>query len=189
MTRTNFTSLRVLTLAGALLAASACGSDAVDDSIDDAENAGADVSEQVDAAADDVEATAGDLADVLEENGLESLASAVEEIDVAELVDSDEFTFFAPDDEAFRSLDADDIADLLADPEQLDDVLRRHVVGRAIDAAELAEMTSVETEGDTTLEVSVDGDTVMVGDATVSRTDIDVDNGVVHVVDRIFVDA
>jgi len=189
MSRTKSTNLRVLTLAAALLAASACGSDAANDSIDDVADAGEEVSEQVDAAADDVDATAGDLADVLEQNGLESLASAVEEIDIAELVDSDEFTFFAPDDEAFRTLDGDDIADLLADPEQFADVLRRHVVGRTIDAAELAEMTSVETEGGTTLDVSVDGDTVMVGDATVTRTDIDVDNGVVHVVDRVFVEA
>lgn len=187
-TRSKFTGLRALTLAGVLLAASACGSDAVNDSIDDAEDTGENVSEQVDEAADDVDAASGDLAGVLEENGLENLASAFEEIDIAELVGSDEFTFFAPDDEAFMSLGADDLADVLADPAQLDDVLRRHVVAETIDAAALAEMNSVETEGDTTLDVTVDGDTVMVGDATVIKSDIDVDNGVVHIVDRIFID-
>jgi len=167
-----------------LVAAGACSSSA----IDDAGDAGDDVSEEIDESADQVDEATGDLAAVFEDNGLENLASAVEEIDIAEVVGTEDFTFFAPDDEAFQSLDAEDIAVILSDPEQLDDVLRRHVVAERIDAAALAEMSSVETEGGTTLEVSVDEDIVMIGDATVVKADIDVDNGIVHVVDRIFVD-
>ncbi|WP_051062732.1 fasciclin domain-containing protein [Ilumatobacter nonamiensis] len=178
--------------AAMLIAGAACSSAGVDDSesaIDDVSDEVDDVSDDVDEAAEDIDEAGGDLADVLADNGMESLASIVEEIDVTELVGTENFTFFAPSDEAFQSLDAGDLADLLADPTELDDVLRRHIVADTVDAAALSDMSSVETEGATTLDVTVEGDTVMVGDATVTRADIEVDNGVVHVVDRIFVDA
>lgn len=189
MRRPRSTTFRTTTLAAAILATSACSSSAVDDAVDEAEESGESVSEQVDESADQVDDAAGDLATVLAENGLENLASVFEEIDVSSLVGTDEFTFLAPDDEAFQSLEADEIADVLTDPEQLDDVLRRHVVGETIDAAALAELDSIETEGGTTLEVSVADDVITVGDATVTTTDIQVDNGVVHIVDAIFIDA
>ena len=189
MRRPSTTTIRTLTLASALLAAAACSSSAVDDAVDDAEDAGENVSEQVDESAEQVDEAAGDLASVLEQNGLENLASVFEEVDVSSLVGTEEFTFLAPDDQAFQSLEADEIAEVLTDPEQIDDVLRRHVIGETIDAATLAEMDSIETEGGTTLDVSVSGDVIMVGDATVTTTDIQVDNGVVHVVDAIFIDA
>lgn len=185
MYRSNRTKLRAMALAGALVAGAACSSDAVED----AEDTGEDVSEEIDESAEDIDEASGDLASVLEENGLENMASAVEQIDITELVGTEEFTFFAPGDDAFQSLGADDIADVLTDPDQLVEVLRRHAVSETIDAAALAEMDSIETVGETTLEVTVEGDTVMVGGATVTTTDIEVDNGVVHVVDTIFIDA
>lgn len=181
-------TVRAAALVGVLTMAGACSSDAVDDTVDDAEDAGDVVSTELDDAAEETGEAQDDLATVLEENGLENLASAVAEVDIEEMFGTDEFTFFAPDDEAFQSLSAGDIADVLTDPEQLDDVLRRHIVAETLDAAELADTTTVETEGGTSLDVTVDGDVVMVGDATVVRADIDVDNGVVHIVDRIFIE-
>ncbi len=50
------------------------------------------------------------------------------------------FTLFAPDNAAFAALPADDLAALLADPEQLAQVLLYHVSeGQALTAADLAE--------------------------------------------------
>jgi uncharacterized surface protein with fasciclin (FAS1) repeats len=177
-------------LTAGVLVLSACGgSEGVDDAIEEVGDSVEEVSDNIEESADEANESVADLADSLRDNGLESLASAVEEVDFTELTGSDEFTFFAPDDDAFQSLEADQIADLLADPGQLDDVLRRHVVDEALDAGELVDMTSVETEGGTTLDITVDGDTIMVGDATIGEADIEVSDGVVHVVDRIFVDA
>jgi transforming growth factor-beta-induced protein len=46
---------------------------------------------------------------------------------------------------------------------------------------------SFTTEAGTPLEVTVDGDTVLVGDATVERYDIQASNGVVHVIDAVLI--
>ena len=170
---------------GLLLVTTACGS-----SSDGVEEESLDtVGAEIDDVADDAEEASSAFADTLRANGLESLASAVQEIDFRELTDSPEFTFFAPDDEAFQTLEASDIADLLADPDRLSDVLRNHLVGESLDASEIGELDSVETEGGSTLDVAVDDDVVMVSGAVVVRSDIEVDDGVIHVVDRIFVDA
>ena len=114
-----------------------------------------------------------------------TLASAVEQIDVDELIGGETFTFFGPNDEAFLALTADDTADLLADPTALTDVLRNHLVAETIGAAELTEMATVTTLGGTSLPVVVDGDTVTVGGATVVATDIEAGDGVVHTIDQV----
>ena len=46
---------------------------------------------------------------------------------------------------------------------------------------------SFTTAADTMLDVTVDGDTVMVGDATVERYDIQASNGVIHVIDAVLI--
>lgn len=168
-----------------VVAVAGCGSS------DAAENAG-DATEQVaDAAgqsADEADAASSAIATALRENGLESIASAVQNIDFAELADSEAFTFFAPNDAAFQTLDTDEMADLLSEDGRLEDTLRNHIVSERIDAAALAEMTSIETVGGSTLTVSVDGDTVSVGEASVVQADIEIDDGIVHVVDGLFIE-
>ena len=202
-TRTHASVSRRLaaSLAAATLVLAACGADDTDDAIDDAAAAVDDVDadsaeEAVEDAADDVDAEADDaaetaetqsaeLAQVLRDNGLSSVASAVEVIDFTELVDAPEFTFFAPNDEAFSSLSADELADLLSDPGMVADVLRNHTVAATVPSSDLSDGMEVETQAGETLTVSIDGETVMIGDATVVQPDIDVNDGVVHVVDRL----
>jgi uncharacterized surface protein with fasciclin (FAS1) repeats len=46
---------------------------------------------------------------------------------------------------------------------------------------------SFTTAAGTPLEVTVEGDTVMVGDATVERYDIQASNGVIYVIDAVLV--
>lgn len=191
----------VATLATATLVLAACGGDDPDELVDDATAAVDDVDadsaeEAVEDAADDVDAEADDaaesaetqsaeLAQVLRDNGLSSVASAVEVIDFTELVDAPEFTFFAPNDEAFASLSADELADLLADPTMVADVLRNHTIAATVPSGDLSDGMEVETQAGETLVVGIDGETVMIGDATVVQADIDVNDGVVHVVDRL----
>ncbi len=179
-------SKRSITRVGAvaLFASSvvACGSS---DQADDAADQAADAAEQ---SVDDAQQAASELSDALRENGLESIASAVEDVDVAELAGSEEFTFFAPNDAAFQTLDAEQMADLLSDEGRLEDTLRNHILSEGIDAETLVGLTSVETVGGMTLPVEVDGDTVTVGGATVVEPDVDIGDGTVHVVDGLFVE-
>lgn len=174
------TTTRATVLALLITTATACGSsDGVADQVEGA-------SDSVEQAADDIDQRTSDLATTLSENGLTSIASALEAIDLSQLTDTEEYTFLAPSDEAFQAVDPDQIASLLSDPGAVADLLRNHMVNERLTAEQIADLSSVETAAGNTLDVSVDGDTVMVGDATVSSTDIEVGNGMVHVVDRLF---
>jgi uncharacterized surface protein with fasciclin (FAS1) repeats len=173
----------ISTAALGALALTACGSDDDGVSESDVEAAADDAGGVVTDAAEAIDATAVDLESALRDNGLDSLAGIVEQVDVAELVGTETFTFFAPNDEAFTTLSAEQTADLLTDPSQILDTLRNHTVESTVSAEELTSMDQVSTAAGETLEVSVDGDAVMVGDVVVVTTDIEVGDGVIHVVD------
>ncbi len=183
--------LRSILAAGTLIAVlAACGSD--DDAAVDVGDGTVDVDvtalegavdSVVDDVVDEADSSSADLAQTLRDNGLDSAAGIVEQIDVAELVGDGEFTFLAPNDEAFTSLSADDMADLLTDPAQILETLRNHSLDGTQTAADLTTESSVDTRAGESLAVTVDGDTVMIGDVTVVTTDIEVGGGVIHVVD------
>jgi uncharacterized surface protein with fasciclin (FAS1) repeats len=183
--------LRSVAAAAAMVAVlAACGSD--DDAVVDVGDGSIEVDVTalegaVDSAVDDVvdeaTSTSADLAEQLRANGLDSAAGIVEQIDVAELTGDGEFTFFAPNDEAFTSLTADQIADLLTDPGQILETLRNHTLDSTETASDLTAMDSVDTRAGESLPISVEGDAVTIGDVAVVSTDITVGGGVIHVVD------
>jgi len=180
--------LRGTIAAGTLIVVlAACGSDnaAVDlgDGTVDVTALEGDVDSVVDDVVDEADSSSADLAQTLRDNGLDSAAGIVDQIDVAELVGDGEFTFLAPNDEAFTSLSADDMADLLSDPAQILETLRNHSLDGTQTATDLTTATSVDTRAGESLPVTVDGDTVMIGDVVVVTTDIEVGGGVIHVVD------
>ena len=142
-----------------------------------------DVDSVVDDFVDEADSSSADLAQTLRDNGLDSAAGIVDQIDVAELVGDGEFTFLAPNDEAFTSLSADQMADLLSDPAQILETLRNHSLDGTQSATDLTTAASVDTRAGESLPVTVDGDTVMIGDVVVVTTDIEVGGGVIHVVD------
>jgi len=182
--------LRNTIVAGILIAVlAACGSDnaAVDlgdgtVAVDVTELEG-DVDSVVDDFVDESDSNSADLSQTLRDNGLDSAAGIVDQIDVAELVGDGEFTFLAPNDEAFTSLSADEMADLLSDPAQILETLRNHSLDGTQTATDLTTAASVDTRAGESLPVTVDGDTVMIGDVVVVTTDIEVGGGVIHVVD------
>ncbi len=168
--------------AATLLAVSACGSDeTADDQLRDVD--AEQVDDVVDSAVSDVDETGDELAQTLRDNGLDSIAGVVEQVDVSEWLGEGDFTFFAPNNEAFLGLEAEETADLLTDPTQILDVLKNHTLADTVTADELTTMQTVETEADSTLEVTTDGDEVRLGDVVVVSTDIEVGSGVIHVVD------
>jgi uncharacterized surface protein with fasciclin (FAS1) repeats len=171
--------------AAALLSMTACGSDDSGDGVADID--AGEVDDVVDSAVSDAEQTSEDVAQTLRDNGLDSIAGVVEQIDVSEWLGDGDFTFFAPNNDAFMSLDAEQTADLLTDPTQILDVLRNHTLADTVTADELVDMEQVETEAGSTLEVSTDGDEVSVGEVVVVTTDIEVAGGVIHVVDGLLI--
>ena len=97
------------------------------------------------------------------------------------------FTVFAPTDEAFAALPDGTVDNLLMEENkaQLTSILMYHVVPGTVMSTDLSDGMEATTAGDQSLMVSIDGDTVMVGDATVTQADIEASNGVIHVIDMV----
>ncbi|BAN00939.1 hypothetical protein YM304_06250 [Ilumatobacter coccineus YM16-304] len=165
-----------------LLSASACGDDTA--SVDEP---------GVDAAVDDVTDVVDELIASLNGLGLDSAASAVASADLTDIVDAGEFTFLAPNNDAFFAVDADELADLLADPGQVERVLRNHIIASAVVADELRDGASMEAASGRMLDVTVDGNAVTIGGITVVEAEVATGasaetQGVVHIVDGLILE-
>ena len=97
------------------------------------------------------------------------------------------FTVFAPTDEAFAKLPQATLNDLLK-PEnksKLQRILTYHVVAGRVTSADVAKLTSAKAVSGDTIDIKVNGRTVMVDDARVVKTDVAASNGVIHVIDSV----
>ncbi|GAB2989477.1 fasciclin domain-containing protein [Psychrosphaera aestuarii] len=99
------------------------------------------------------------------------------------------FTVFAPTDDAFALLGEDTINALLADADALSNILTYHVINGqvAASAALNAVGTEVEMVNGDFVGLSLDGDDLLVNTATVVTTDIQTDNGIIHVIDAVLI--
>lgn len=94
------------------------------------------------------------------------------------------FTVFAPNDAAFAKLPKGTVEGLLKDKAKLTDILTYHVVSGKVMAKDVMKMKSAKTlqGGNLTFDTS---DGVKVNDAKVIQADIDVSNGVCHMIDTV----
>ena len=94
------------------------------------------------------------------------------------------FTVFAPTDEAFAELPAGTVEGLLGDIPKLTKILTFHVVPGKLMAADVVKLTSAKTvQGQN---VTIDAKSgVKINDAKVITPNIEADNGVIHVIDRV----
>ena len=117
-----------------------------------------------------------------------TLVAAVEAADLVTTLKGDgPFTVFAPTDEAFAALPEGTVENLLKpeNKEQLISVLTYHVVAGKIMSSDIAGKTAmVESVQGSELDVNAT-DGVKVDGATVVTADIETDNGVIHVIDRV----
>ena len=122
--------------------------------------------------------------------GAGSFKTLVQAVQAAGLVDTlkgtGPFTVFAPSDEAFAKLPAATLQSLLANPTQLRSVLTYHVVSGKVSAADVVKLTSAKTVQGADVTITVSGATVRLnGTSTVTATDIQATNGVIHVIDTV----
>jgi uncharacterized surface protein with fasciclin (FAS1) repeats len=118
---------------------------------------------------------------------LSTLVTAVSKAGLADTLSGPgPFTVFAPTNAAFSALPAGTLDSLLANPSQLADVLKLHVISGSVDAAAAtaAAGTDVTTLGGPVAVAMKDGK-LTVGGATVVTTDIKASNGVIHVIDAV----
>ena len=101
------------------------------------------------------------------------------------------FTVFAPTNEAFASLPAGVVANLLKteNKAQLVDVLTYHVVAGTLRAEALKDGEKLKTVEGKELTVRISGSTVFINSAKVTTADVTASNGVVHIIDGVLLPA
>ncbi|MCS6949019.1 MAG: fasciclin domain-containing protein [bacterium] len=95
------------------------------------------------------------------------------------------FTVFAPTDEAFAKIPAETLQAVLADREKLTAILTYHVVPGKLMAADVVNSTQLQTVQGQSITIRAEGGSVMVDNANILQTDIEADNGVIHVIDAV----
>ena len=137
-------------------------------------------------------AAPGTIVEVAVESGsFPTLVAAVQAAGLVDALNSEgPFTVFAPTEEAFAAaLAALDMtaAEVLADTDLLTAVLTYHVLPLEAPAELVLTLDgqSVTTVNGADINVTIDGGTVMVNDATVVATDIAASNGIIHVIDTV----
>ncbi|WP_419927294.1 fasciclin domain-containing protein [Candidatus Poriferisocius sp.] len=190
-------SRKILSLLAALLAlsliAAACGNDDDAESTDAGTSAAQSEPEPAEEMAEEAE-VAGTVVEVAVESGaFPTLVAAVQAAGLVETLSGPgPFTVFAPTEEAFAAALAAlgmTAQELLGDTELLGAVLAYHVLPVAAPAEVVVTLDgqSVATVGGAEVSIAVDGDTVMVNDATVVTADIEASNGIIHVIDTVLI--
>ncbi len=100
------------------------------------------------------------------------------------------YTVFAPNDTAFADLGNETVAGLLNDTQNLTPIIRYHIVEGLYTAPQLVNMTesgnaTLTTLLGTNITVTRQDGTLMVDNATIATADINADNGLIHVIDRV----
>ena len=125
--------------------------------------------------------------------GAENFKTLVAAVKAAGLVDTlksdGPFTVMAPTDEAFAKLPPGTVESLLK-PENKDKlvaILKYHVIPSKAMAADVVGLDGkeVKTAEGSSARIAVRGDTVMIDNARVIKTDIECTNGVIHVIDTV----
>ncbi len=114
-----------------------------------------------------------------------TLVTAVQAAGLVETLKSPgPFTVFAPTDDAFAKLPPGTIQTLVQNIPQLTRILKYHVVPGKLKKTDLAKLGSVTSFEGSTIPIDC-SEGFEVKNATVLTADIEADNGVIHVIDRV----
>ncbi|MEO1193516.1 MAG: fasciclin domain-containing protein [Pseudomonadota bacterium] len=135
-------------------------------------------------------ASAKDIVDIAAGNDdFSTLVAAVQAAGLVDTLKSEgPFTVFAPTNEAFSKLPAGTVESLLepANKDQLVAVLTYHVVPGKVMAGDIAgKMVDATTAQGATAKIDATGSAPTINQANIIATDIEADNGVIHVIDAV----
>lgn len=118
-----------------------------------------------------------------------TLATALQAAGLIDTLKGDgPFTVFAPTDEAFTKLPEGTVENLLKpeNKDKLTAILTYHVVSGKVYAKQVVDLDSATTvEGSDISIVVKDGNVILNGNSTVTKTDIKTSNGIIHVIDQV----
>lgn len=127
-----------------------------------------------------------DIVDIAVSAGsFETLVAAVQAAGLVEALKSPgPLTVFAPVDDAFAQLPPGTVQTLVQNPPQLARILKFHVVAGKYTHADLKSIESLDSLEGSPLPINC-SDAFEVKNATVIQADIEADNGIIHVIDRV----
>ncbi|MEA5507434.1 fasciclin domain-containing protein [Halotia wernerae UHCC 0503] len=119
-----------------------------------------------------------------------TLIQAVKAAKLVETLKSpDSLTIFAPTDEAFARLPKGTLDSLLQDIPKLKKILMYHVAFGDVRSEDLEQIEEAETLEGSVLAIEFTEGVIKVNDASVLKTDILADNGVIHIIDAVLMPA
>jgi uncharacterized surface protein with fasciclin (FAS1) repeats len=126
-----------------------------------------------------------DIFNTLNADGsFQTLLSLLNMVDLAgKLREEGPFTLFAPNDEAFKRVNVDEIS---SDRENLDLLLNYHLVPGRFTAAEIARDELLMTSSGKSLSIRLEEGRQVIDNAKYVRADIECSNGTIHVIDNVF---
>jgi uncharacterized surface protein with fasciclin (FAS1) repeats len=124
---------------------------------------------------------------IVAETALDTLQRAVNAADLVDtLMGPGPYTIFAPQDGAFASLPSGLLDKLLGDPDLLAQVLKYHVVSGSMSMEQLSDKKMLTSAQGEPLRIDTNAmGGVTINMANVLQANILVDNGTVHVIDRV----
>ncbi len=132
-----------------------------------------------------------DIVDIAVSAGtFKTLVAAVQAAGLVDTLKGDgPFTVFAPTDDAFAKLPKGTLEELLKDKPRLTALLTYHVVSGAVKAADVVAHKNITTIQGQDLKIDSAKwhlhKSVKVNDANIVKVDIEADNGVIHVIDKV----
>ena len=127
---------------------------------------------------------------VSERDDLSELESALTDAGLTDALTSvGPYTLFAPSNEAFDNMNTEIKDSILADPTgALADVLKYHVTGSYLLAADLTNNASLQTLQGNSVQVKKDETGIYINGAKISdNADLETENGVVHIIDSVII--
>lgn len=129
-----------------------------------------------------------DIVNTLVNSGnFDTLVAAVKAAGLATTLQGDEFTIFAPTDQAFAKLPAGTVESLLADTNTLKSILTYHAVSGSVPAATARTITSAPTVNGKSITISKRHGSLYINDSRVVVYDLKTTNGIIHVIDTVLI--
>lgn len=101
------------------------------------------------------------------------------------------FTVFAPTDEAFAALPAGTVESLVQpeNKEKLTGILTYHVVAGKVMSGDLSDGMTAATVNGAEINIRIQDGKVYINEAEVVTADVETDNGVIHVINKVIIPA